>query len=182
MAEREGQLTVYSGWPRRRRVLLSAATTSRTIVSAMSNGHSPSANTRANLESISDALGVLEYGRLRPADEGRRRRTRQRAGREHASGPPHSLDHAVAATHGAGVEVLCRTLTLVPPLQDLPIALRTTWDEWMRTRWSDLQFERAQDALLVFIVLLAVVVLLLVHRHAASARPHAGRAAGACCR
>ena len=50
----------------------------------------------------------------------------------------------------------------MPPLQDLPIALRTTWDEWMRTRWNDLQFERAQDALLVFIVLLAVVVLVLV--------------------
>ena len=66
VAERDGQLTVFSGWPRRRRVLLSAATTSRTIVSAMNNGHNPSANTRANLASISDALGVLSaagYGR-----------------------------------------------------------------------------------------------------------------------
>jgi hypothetical protein len=66
VAEREGQLTVYSGWLRRQRVLLSAATTSRTIVSAMNNGHNPSANTRANLASISDALGVLSaagYGR-----------------------------------------------------------------------------------------------------------------------
>ena len=66
VAEREGQVTVYSGWPRRKRVLLSAATTSRTIASAMSNGHNPSANTRANLASISDALGVLStsgYGR-----------------------------------------------------------------------------------------------------------------------
>ena len=32
----------------------------------------------------------------------------------------------------------------------------------MRTRWSDLQFEQAQTAFLVFIVLLAIVVLLLV--------------------
>lgn len=66
VAEREGQLTVYSGWPRRKRVLLSAATTSRTISLAMNNGHNPSANTRANLASISDALGVLStvaYGR-----------------------------------------------------------------------------------------------------------------------
>jgi len=66
VAEREGQLTVYSGWPRRRRVLLSAATTSRTIVSTMNNGHNPRANTRASLASISDALGVLNaagYGR-----------------------------------------------------------------------------------------------------------------------
>jgi hypothetical protein len=70
-AERDGQLTVYSGWPRRRRVLLSAATTSRTIVSAMNNGHNPSPNTRANLESISDALGVLStagYGRQAKED------------------------------------------------------------------------------------------------------------------
>jgi hypothetical protein len=50
----------------------------------------------------------------------------------------------------------------VPPIQDLPVALRTTWDEWMRTRWNDLQFERADSALLVFFVLLAVVVLVLV--------------------
>jgi hypothetical protein len=71
VAEREGQLTVFSGWPRRKRVLLSAATTSRTIVSAMNNGHNPSANTRANLASISDALGVLStsgYGRQTKED------------------------------------------------------------------------------------------------------------------
>jgi hypothetical protein len=70
-AEREGQLTVYRGWPRRRRVLMSAATTSRTIAAAMSNGHGPSPNTRASLESISDALGVLStagYGRQAKED------------------------------------------------------------------------------------------------------------------
>jgi len=70
-AERDGQLAVYSGWPRRRRVLLSAATTSRTIASAMSNGHNPSPSTRANLESISEALGVLNssgYGRQTTED------------------------------------------------------------------------------------------------------------------
>jgi hypothetical protein len=66
VTEREGQLSVYRGWPRRRRVLLSAGTTSRTIAMAMSNGHKPSAQARASLESISDALGVLStagYGR-----------------------------------------------------------------------------------------------------------------------
>jgi hypothetical protein len=66
VAEREGQLTVYSGWLKRRRVLLSAATTSKTIAVAMSNGHGANAQTRASLESISDALGVLStagYGR-----------------------------------------------------------------------------------------------------------------------
>jgi hypothetical protein len=66
VAEREGQLTVQRGWPKRRRVMLSAATTSRTITVAMNNGHAPSAQTRASLESISDALGVLNtagYGR-----------------------------------------------------------------------------------------------------------------------
>jgi hypothetical protein len=64
--EREGQLSVYTGWPRRRRVLLSAATTSRTIAAGPSNGHHASAQTRASLASISEALGVLStagYGR-----------------------------------------------------------------------------------------------------------------------
>jgi len=71
VAEREGQLSVYSGWPRRKRVLLSAATTSRTIASAMNNGHQPSASTRASLASISDALGILStagYGRQTTED------------------------------------------------------------------------------------------------------------------
>jgi len=68
--ERDGQLTVYSGWPRRRRVMLSAPTTSQTITSGLSNGHGPNAQARASLESISEALGVLNtagYGR--PAKE-----------------------------------------------------------------------------------------------------------------
>jgi hypothetical protein len=71
VTEREGQLTLYSGWPKRRRVLLSAATTSRTIAAAMNNGHGPASQTRASLESISDALGVLStagYGRQSKED------------------------------------------------------------------------------------------------------------------
>src|SRR5262245_26264597 len=50
----------------------------------------------------------------------------------------------------------------MPPLSDLPIALRTLWDEWMRTRWIDLQFAQAQTALLVFVVMLALAVLVLL--------------------
>jgi hypothetical protein len=71
VAERDGQLTVLSGWPRRRRVLLSAATTSRTISLAVNNGHNPNTHTRASLESISEALGVLNtagYGRQTKED------------------------------------------------------------------------------------------------------------------
>jgi hypothetical protein len=70
-SERDGQLTVYAGWPRRRRVLLSAATTSRTITAGLSNGHGPDAQARASLESISEALGVLStagYGRQAKED------------------------------------------------------------------------------------------------------------------
>jgi len=69
--ERDGQLTVYTGWPRRRRVLLSAATTSRTIATGLGNGHGPGAQSRASLESISEALGVLAaagYGRQTQED------------------------------------------------------------------------------------------------------------------
>ena len=71
VTERDGQLTTYRGWPRRRRVLLSAATTSRTITTGLSNGHSANGPARANLESISDALGVLAtvgYGRQAKED------------------------------------------------------------------------------------------------------------------
>jgi hypothetical protein len=52
-------------------VLLSASTTSRTITTGLNNGHSPNGRTRANLESISDALSVLStagYGRQTKED------------------------------------------------------------------------------------------------------------------
>ena len=50
----------------------------------------------------------------------------------------------------------------MPRLQDLLIALRTTWDEWARSRWTDLEFGGVRDALLVFIVLLGVALLVLL--------------------
>jgi hypothetical protein len=61
---------VYRGWPRRRRVLLSASTTSRTIATGL-NGHGANGSARANLVSISDALNVLNaaaYGRQTKED------------------------------------------------------------------------------------------------------------------
>ena len=50
----------------------------------------------------------------------------------------------------------------MPPVQDLLIALRTTWDEWVRTRWTDLEFGQARPAVLLFVVLVAVALLVLV--------------------
>ncbi len=64
--EREGQVTVRKGWIRPRRVLVSASVTSRVISTHLGNGRQVRANTRARLESISDALGVFSaasYGR-----------------------------------------------------------------------------------------------------------------------
>ena len=50
----------------------------------------------------------------------------------------------------------------MPPLQDVLIALRTTWSEWTRTSWTDLEFGDARTALLVFVVLLAIALLFLL--------------------
>ena len=64
--EHEGQVTVRKGWIRPRRVLLSASVTPKVITSHLGNGNGLRANTRARLESISDALGVFSaasYGR-----------------------------------------------------------------------------------------------------------------------
>jgi hypothetical protein len=53
----------------------------------------------------------------------------------------------------------------------LLIALRSTADEWLRTRWADLRFSDAQTALLAFVVLLASAVLVLVLRSVRRSRP-----------
>ena len=50
-------------------------------------------------------------------------------------------------------------------------ALRATLDEWLRTRWGDLQFTGARAALVAFIVLAAVAVLALLVRTARGRRP-----------
>jgi Ca-activated chloride channel family protein len=54
----------------------------------------------------------------------------------------------------------------VTDFRQLPIALRTTIDEWSRTRWEDLQFSDVRTALLVFAVFAALAVLVLVARWA----------------
>ena len=49
-------------------------------------------------------------------------------------------------------------------IEALLIALRSTFDEWLRTRWRDLQFSDARTALLVFVVLAAIAALVLFTR------------------
>jgi hypothetical protein len=51
-------------------------------------------------------------------------------------------------------------------MQDLLIVLEATYDEWLRTRWSDLQFGQARPALLVFVALLAIALTAIVARRA----------------
>jgi Ca-activated chloride channel family protein len=56
---------------------------------------------------------------------------------------------------------------------ELVITVRQTVDEWLRIRWSDLQFGEARTAVLVFAVVLAIALLALVAQLARSRR--AGR-------
>jgi hypothetical protein len=71
--EREGQLTVSTGWPKRKTVLLSASATPMTITSELNNGFRADTRTRSSAESIAQAIGVLSaaaYGRTSPSDNG----------------------------------------------------------------------------------------------------------------
>jgi hypothetical protein len=71
VAERDGQLSVSRGWPKRKRVLLSAATTPTTIAYELNNGLRADARARASAESIAQGLSVLGaagYGRTSPED------------------------------------------------------------------------------------------------------------------
>jgi len=64
--ERDGQLTVRTGWLRPRRVLVSASVTPRTIARYLENGHDADARVRATLSPMSDtlsSLSALSYGR-----------------------------------------------------------------------------------------------------------------------
>ncbi|HWN84843.1 MAG TPA: hypothetical protein VNN99_06825, partial [Vicinamibacterales bacterium] len=49
-------------------------------------------------------------------------------------------------------------------MNELLLTVRATLDEWMRIRWSDLQFAEARAALLLFVVLLATTLLVLLAR------------------
>ena len=67
--ERSGQLLVRTGLVRRRRALVSAATTPVVIANRIENGSVHGAQARVNLEHISDALkafGSVTYGRREP--------------------------------------------------------------------------------------------------------------------
>lgn len=59
----------------------------------------------------------------------------------------------------------------MPDFNALIITLRATVDEWLRTRWSDLQFADPRSALLVFVVLLAASILFLLVRTLRGRRP-----------
>jgi hypothetical protein len=52
--------------------------------------------------------------------------------------------------------------TAVAVLTDLVVLVSTTWSEWMRTRWADLEFGQAREALLVFMVLLVLTLLVFL--------------------
>src|SRR5262249_41365022 len=57
---------------------------------------------------------------------------------------------------------------------ELLITVRETVDEWLRIRWSDLQFGELRTAILVCVVLLAIALLGLLAQLVRSRRP--GRA------
>ena len=66
VVEREGQLAVRQGWVRRRRVIVSAATTSATIDRALAEPGGPTGRVRAALETLRSAMQVFNttaYGK-----------------------------------------------------------------------------------------------------------------------
>jgi hypothetical protein len=69
--ERQGQLAVRTGLFRRRRAILSSATTASALTTRLGDGRVKGAQTRVNLEQLSDALQVFSaatYGRATDAD------------------------------------------------------------------------------------------------------------------
>jgi len=69
--ERQGQLAVRTGLFRRKRAMLSSATTASALTTRLENGRVTGAQNRVNLEQISDALQVFSaatYGRATDAD------------------------------------------------------------------------------------------------------------------
>ena len=59
----------------------------------------------------------------------------------------------------------------MPDIRLLPTAIRGTLDEWSRTRWEDLRFTDARDAVLLCAALLAIVLLVLLIRAVQGRRP-----------
>ena len=60
---------------------------------------------------------------------------------------------------------------MFPDIRLLPSAIRGTLDEWSRTRWEDLRFTDARDAILLCAALLAIVLLVLLIRAVQGRRP-----------
>jgi Ca-activated chloride channel homolog len=55
-------------------------------------------------------------------------------------------------------------------MNELLLTVRQTIDEWLRLRWSDLQFGEARNALLLFVALIGTAVVVLLFRHARTRR------------
>src|SRR4051812_49588694 len=64
-------------------------------------------------------------------------------------------------------------------MNELLLTLRQTIDEWLRLRWSDLQFAEARNAVLLFATLAGAAVVALLFRHARVRRRHGDTTAGA---
>ena len=82
---RQGQLAVRTGLFRRRRAILSSATTASALTTHLGNGHAKGAQARVNIEQLSDALQVFSaatYGRAADPD---------------TSSLTNALDHAIEA-------------------------------------------------------------------------------------
>ena len=52
-------------------------------------------------------------------------------------------------------------LTAQATFRDLLVAIETTFDEWLRLRFADLEFGAARTSLLVFVVVLAIAAMAL---------------------
>jgi hypothetical protein len=106
--ERAGQLAVRTGVVRRKRAILSAATTPGTIARGLNNGHVRGAQARVNAEQISDALRVFSaasYGRTAPPE---------------SSALNGALDSAVAAIRKVRVGTLWPMRTAQAVARSLP--------------------------------------------------------------
>ena len=57
-------------------------------------------------------------------------------------------------------------LTAQATFRDLLVAIETTFDEWLRLRFADLEFGAARTSLLVFVVVLAIAAMALLVRRA----------------
>jgi hypothetical protein len=64
-------------------------------------------------------------------------------------------------------------------MNELVLTVRQTIDEWLRLRWSDLQFGEVRNALLLFVGLIGVAVVALLFRHARTRRKPGDTVVGA---